>query len=49
MTPLLAIAIPVLIVAVGAVNILHGIGYEHPQFMVLAAGLSAGGVVAIFV
>jgi hypothetical protein len=41
-------AIAVLIVAAGAVNILSGIGCEHPQFMVLAAGLFAGGVIAIF-
>jgi len=47
MTPL-AMATPVFIVAAGAVNILDGLGYEHPQFMVLAAGLFAGGVIAIF-
>ncbi|MGT2479557.1 hypothetical protein ACU4GR_13250 [Methylobacterium oryzae CBMB20] len=40
--------IGVFIVAAGAVNILTGIGYEHPQFMVVAAGLFADGVVAIF-
>lgn len=47
MTPL-AIGMGIFIVAAGAVNILNGIGYEHPQFMVLVAGLFAGGVIAIF-
>ena len=46
MSPL-AMALGVLIVAAGAVNILNGLGYEHPQFMVLAAGLFAVGVIAI--
>ena len=37
----------VVVASAGAVNILIGLGYEHPEFMVLAAGLFAGGVVSI--
>lgn len=40
-------AIPFFIVAAGAVNVLNGIGYEHPQLMVIAAALVAGGVVGV--
>lgn len=37
----------VLLVAAGAVNILNGLGYEHPQIMVLSAGLLAAALVAV--
>lgn len=45
-SPWVAIILGVAILSAGAVNILNGIGYEHPQLMVLAAGLFAGVVVA---
>lgn len=44
-SPRTAIILGVVVLSVGAVNVLNGIGYEHPQLMVLAAGLFAGGVV----
>lgn len=46
MTPLRVVT-AVVIVAAGAVNILNGLGYENPQFMVLAAGLFAAAVIAV--
>ncbi len=46
-TSLLAMVLPVLAVLAGAVNILNGLGCEHPQLTVLVAGLFAGGVVAV--
>ncbi len=46
--PPLAMGMGVFILAAGSAKVLSYIGYEHAPFMVLAAGLFAGGVVAIF-
>ena len=45
-SPRAAIILGVVGLSAGAVNILNGFCYEHPQFMVLAAGLFASGVIA---
>ncbi len=43
----LGTVIAVLLAAAGAVNIVNGLGYEHPQFVVLSAGLLAAALVAV--